>query len=237
VAAAAIDRRRSDDRLLLDLMIVGGVIGAYMPEPPFVQYLAPLLPPLFARFALAIDGPARSWHLPVLILAVVTSIGALSNPVIHSVRAINRGLDLLYAVQQGRTVARLAGGGSIVTLSPESIAGSDTNLDRGFTTGPFLYRTFGMLGADALRYGYGPNWQDVERYLDSQPPSVIFVGREAQQGAPSILLKGYRQRPEPPILPKSLEDPLIHWAEAHSYTRLPLPGSSMAFVRPAKGKP
>jgi 4-amino-4-deoxy-L-arabinose transferase-like glycosyltransferase len=233
LAAAALDRRGGDNRLLLDLMIAGGVVAAALPQPPFVQYLVPLLAPLFARVALAIEGPRRAWHRPILIFAVLTSIGALSYPVIHSVRAFKRGVDLAHAVQQGREVARLAGDGTIVTLSPESVAGADTNLDRSFTTGPFLYRTFGTLGAQALRYGYSPNWQSVERYLDSRPPSLIFLGRESRQNAPSILLKGRRQAPDPPIIPKSLEDPLIHWAEAHGYARVPLPGKSSAFVRPA----
>ena len=232
LAAAVIDRRRSDDRLLLNLMIVGGLIGAYMPEPPFVQYLVPLLPPLFVRFALAIDGPRRPWHRPVFIVAAICTIAGLSNPIIHTVRTFKRGgTDLGYAIQQGHEVARLANGGTIVTLSSEIAAGSDANLDRGFTTGPFLYRTFGALSADALRYGYSPNWERVEQALGARAPAVIFVGREMKQRKPSILLHGHK-RPRAPFLPTHLDAPLVAWAQAHAYVKVLLANGSFAFVRP-----
>jgi hypothetical protein len=231
--AAAIDRRRSDDRLLLDLMIVGGLIGAYMPEPPFTQYLIPLLPPLFARFALAMDGPRRGWHGPILVLTVVASMAGLSYTARHAVKSLHRGIDLVHAFEQGREVARLSDGGPIVSLASAPVVGADTNLDRGFTTGPFLYRTFGELSAKALSYGYSPNWQRIGQAFAASPPQVIFVGRERGQGPPTILVSGRRRVPEPSVLPAHLEDPLIAWARSHDYRAVPLAGGTTAFVRPS----
>ena len=220
VAAAAIDRRRSDERLLLDLMIVGGLIGAYLPEPPFTQYLVPLLPALFARFALALDGPSRGWHRPILILAVIGSISGLAYTGVHAARTIKRGgSDLVFAVEQGREVARLAAGRPIATLSPEAFAGADTNIEAGFVTGPFLFRTSNELSAEVLRLGSSPNWQRIDRALNARPPAVIVTGREAKRW--------------PPLFPAGLDAPMIAWAQAHGYARVPLPGSSTAFVRPS----
>jgi 4-amino-4-deoxy-L-arabinose transferase-like glycosyltransferase len=220
LAAAALDRRRTDDRLLLNLMIVGGLIGAYMPEPPFTQYLVPLLPPLFARFALAIDGPRQRWHRPVLFLTILGAIGGLVYTEVHAARAIKRGgIDLVRAVEQGREVARLAAGGPIATLSPEAFAGSDTNVEPGFVTGPFLFRTYGDLGGMALRLGLSPNGQRIAGALSARPPAVIVVGRET--------------KPWPPLFPNGMDAPLAAWARAHGYVAVSLPGGSTAFVRPS----
>ncbi|HEX8842089.1 MAG TPA: glycosyltransferase family 39 protein, partial [Sphingomicrobium sp.] len=223
LAAAALDRRRTDGRLLLDLMIVGGLIGAYMPEPPFTQYLVPLLPPLYARFALAIDGPRQRWYPVLLLLVVLGSIGGLVYTAVHTVRTIKRGgSDLVFAVEQGREVARLAAGRPIATLSPEAFAGSDTNIGKGFVTGPFLYRTYGGLSALSLRLGFSPNWQRIDGAFRAQPPAVIVTGREA--------------KPWPPLFPNGMDAPLATWAWSHGYAPVPLPGGSTAFVRPTMGQ-
>lgn len=223
LAAAAIDRRKSDDRLLLDLMILGGLIGAYMPEPPFTQYLVPLLPPLFARFALALDGPPKRWHRPMLALAAAGSIGGLAYTGVQTARTIKRGAsDLVLAVHQGRELAQLAAGRPIATLSPEAFAGSDTEIERGFVTGPFLFRTSDALSAEALRLGFSPNWQRIDGALDARPPAVIVVGREAKRW--------------PPLFPAGMDAPMIAWAQAHGYARVPLPGGSTAFVKPTMGQ-
>lgn len=223
LAAAAVDRRRTDTRLLLDLMIVGGLIGAYMPEPPFTQYLVPLLPPLYTRFALAIDGPRQRWYPVLLLLVVLGSIGGLVYTAVHTVRTIKRGgSDLVFAVAQGRQVARLAGGRPIATLSPEAFAGSDTNIEKSFVTGPFLFRTYGDLSALSLRLGFSPNWQRIDGVFSAQPPAVIVTGRET--------------RPWPPLFPDGMDAPLATWARSHGYAAVPLAGGSTAFVRPAMGQ-
>lgn len=217
IAAAAIDRRRTPDRLLLDLMILGGLIGAYMPEPAFAQYLVPLLPPLFARFALALDGSPsrRGWLLG---LTAAAAIAGLAWTAIYGVRAAARGPELSAAVKQGRAVARLAAGGPIVTLAPERAAGADTNVDPGFVTGPFLYRINGALARQALRDGFSPNWQAIGPALAARPPAVILVGAEPKA--------------RPPLHPRGLEAPLAAWAMTHRYTPVALGDGFVALVRP-----
>ena len=218
VAAAAIDRRRSDDRLLLDLMIIGGLITAYMPEPAFTQYLVPLLAPVAVRLALAIDTFPDHWNRR---LAFSTSgfcaLGMLLTGY-YAVRAYRQGDDLSYGVEQGRAVALAAAGQSIVTLSPERVAGSDSKLERGFVTGPFLFRTSGRLSERALRLGYSPNWQRIVQSLGADKPSAILTGGES---APSGAL-----------FPDGLDARLVGWAATHRYRRVLLPGNAVLWLRP-----
>jgi 4-amino-4-deoxy-L-arabinose transferase-like glycosyltransferase len=216
LAAAALDRRRSDDRLLLDLMILGGVAGAYMPEPPFSQYLVPLLPALFVRFGIALHRPHWKWTGPVLALTAAGSIGGLYDASRFASEGPAQGSDLVRAVRDGRQLSRLADGGRIVTLSPQLVAGADTNLDRRFVTGPFLFRTYGELSARALRHGYSPNWQRLDTALAARPPAVILVGGES--------------RPRPPLFPMGLDAPLVRWARTHGFARVQLSGGNVAFV-------
>jgi 4-amino-4-deoxy-L-arabinose transferase-like glycosyltransferase len=205
--ATALDRRRSDDRLLLDLMVIGGVIGAYLPEPAYPQYLVPLLPPLVPRFALALDTVQDRLRRPVLILTAICCALGVQYTVHLGFRAWKHGPGLVAALDQGRLAARIAAGRSIATLSPEVIAGADTNLDRRFVTGPFLYRTFGALSGEALRYGFSPNWEQIDGELNASPPGAILVGGEA--------------RPHPGH-PQGLDGALAKWAEAHAYQPVPL---------------
>ena len=207
LAAAALDRRRSDDRLLLDLMVIGGAIGSYLPEPAYPQYLIPLLPALVPRFALALDSLRGRWRRPGDILVVLSCALGLQYTVHLSIRASKHGPALVAAVEQARVAARIAAGKSMITLSPEVIAGADVDLDPRFVTGPFLYRTFGPLSADALRLGYSPNWQRIDAALDARPPGAILVGGE--------------HRPHP-LHPQGLDGALLIWAKAHRYQAVPL---------------
>lgn len=217
LAAAALDRRRCDLCLLLDLMILGGLVAAYLPEPAYPQYLVPLLPPLAARFAIAIDRIPGWSRMPLLALTIACSVAGLPATGKAVVRTVRTGDSLATGVAVGRRVAQAAAGGAIVTLSPELVAGAGARLDRGFVTGPFLFRTFGPLSDQALRYGYSPNWQRIDAALDERMPSVILTGGEG--------------KPCPPTFPHGLDAPLIAWATAHGYKRTPLRGGAMLWQR------
>jgi 4-amino-4-deoxy-L-arabinose transferase-like glycosyltransferase len=216
LAAAVLDRRRSEDRLLLDLMILGGAIGSYMPEPAYAQYLIPLLPPLVPRFALALDGIRGRSRRALLFLTIVSCGFGLYYTARLGFRAWRHGSELIASIGQGHEAARLARGRSIVTLSPEVVAGSDASLDRRFVTGPFLYRTFGALGADALAYGFSPSWERIDAALDAQPPGAILVGREHQPH---------------PLHPQGLDGRLVKWSMTHGYRPVRLHSGFTLFIR------
>jgi hypothetical protein len=219
LSTVVIGQRRTQYQLLLDLMIVGGIIGSYMPEPAFPQYLVPMLVPLFTRLALSLETLTGLRRRVLLGLTGVFCAAGLIPSVAYIARTVAHGADLARAVGQGREVASLARGGDVVTLSPERIAGSDVTLDPRFATGPFLFRTFGPLSDDALHYGLSPNWQRAAATLDAAPPAVIMVGGESEK--------------RPPMHPQGLEHSLVAWAIAHGYRAIPLPSGFRAFQRPS----
>ena len=163
----AADRSRKNGSQLLDLMIVGGIIAAYLTQPPFPQYLVPLLPPVTIRFAIALDQFERPAIRRLITGATVLScVAGLGDTAHYILRIRKRGLELVQAVRLGNDVALLTKGRSISTLSPERIAGANTNLDARFAAGPFLFRTSDTLAEQALRYGYSPTWQHIDAALE-----------------------------------------------------------------------
>ena len=219
LAATAADRRRTDETRLLDFMIAGGIIAAYLTQPPFPQYLVPLLPPLTIRFAMALDRFHGQTTRRVILTATLISCALGLEGTVHDlVRTRKHGLELVRAVAIGRKVAMLSNNRLIATLSPELIAGADTKLDRRFVAGPFLFRTSGSLAEQALRYAYSPNWQHLDRALDEQPPDMVLVGGE--------------ERPQPPLYPHGLDAPLRAWAQSRDYRPIPLGGGFTLFVHP-----
>jgi 4-amino-4-deoxy-L-arabinose transferase-like glycosyltransferase len=215
LAAAVLDRRRGDDdRLLLDLMIAGGVVAAYLPVPFFTQYLVPLLAPLFARFALALeslDGLLRRR------LLVATAIGCVAGLVVAFGVRFSR-FDVVDSIRLGRQVEVLAGGGPVVTLSPERIAGGSLRLDPRFAAGPFLYRTHGDLGRLAESRGRAVALDGLAGALDAKPPSVVLVGGEAER-------RGQ-------VYPDGLDEPLVRWAADRNYRPVNLESGFTALVAP-----
>lgn len=218
VVAAAVDRRWSEDRLLLNLMIIGGLITAYMPEPAFTQYLVPLLPPVAVRLALAIDSFPGRWNRRLILSATGSCALGMLLTGYYALRTFRYGDDLRYGVEQGRAVALAAAGRSIVTLSPERVAGSDVNLQRGFVTGPFLFRTSGQLSKQALRLGFSPNWQLIVATLGATKPPAILTGGEST--------------PHGVLFPHGLDASIVRWAATHGYRRVLLPGDAILWLRP-----
>lgn len=219
VALAAIpwDRCRTDERRLLDFMIAGGIIAAFLPVPALVQYLVPLLPALFARFALALDGAPAVPKRVLVVLAGVGSIAGLTSS--FAVRFA--GLELVRGTAVGNEVAGLARGGRVATLSPEYVAGDSVLLDPRFAAGPFLFRTHGALARRAETQGRAATARSVDGALSSCPPAVILVGAEA--------------RPYPPAFPAGLDRPLEAWGMANGYRRVQLRGGLAALVDSRNG--
>lgn len=212
------DRRRSEARSLLDLMILGGLVSAYLPEPAFEQYLVPLLPALTARVTFALDS-FSGLRLKVAHLAILcASITGLVPTAKTALAAQRQGSDLFRTVRDGEAAAELARGGAVVTLSPERVAGWNVNLDPRFATGPFLFRTSGKLAQLVEQRTGAPNWERVGTALAVQPPSLIVVGGEAR-------LYPSRQN-------RSLDAFLASWAQAHHYRVEVLPSGRLdAYVR------
>jgi hypothetical protein len=213
IAAALFDRKRSDDRLLLDLMIAGGIVGSYLPEPAYPQYLVPLLPPLFARFALALDAAPLRRRKALLILTGIGSIAGLGFAGSH----LRAGIPIAEAAQVGPRAAALAKGGDIVSLSPEFFAGAGAEIDPRFAAGPFLFRTTDGLGEQAARLGHSVSRQDVAQAFEREPPAVFIAGGEKERRRP-----GRRY---------GLDAPIVSWARFKHYRPVALGRGFVAYVR------
>lgn len=212
LVAAAVDRRADDKRRVLDFMVLGGVAAVYVPLPALTQYLVPLLAPLFARFAFALDDVGERWTRILVILTGLSCIAGLTSSLIAS----SVDVEVVRHVQLGADVKALARGGPIVTLSPEYVAGQGINLDPRFAAGPFLYRTRGKLALAAETYGRAVSIESVDQALAQHRPAVIIVGRERE--------------PFPPSYPNGLDQSLIDWSERNGYRAQCIAGGFTAFV-------
>ena len=219
ILAGALDRRRMPQLLLLDCMIVGGLITAYLPDPAFRQYLVPLLPPLFARLAITLGHLQPRMRRAALLCLGALSIAGLSTTATDVRRSGRNGSELVRAVAIGSAVAELARGGAVATLAPDLVAGSNVDLDRRFATGPFLFRTEGALAQEALQLGYSPNWQRVQ-LLGNDMPSAVVVGTEDEA--------------RPPIHPNGLDWYLERWAIGRDYREHKLAGGLTLFLAPGR---
>lgn len=215
LVGAILDRRKTDDRSVLNYMIFGGLIAAYLPVPALPQYLVPLLPPLFARFAFALDAVPPVPKKGLVVFAAVGSVaGLISSFVVHFSR-----MQMTDGLEIGQEVAGLARGGQVVTLSAEYIAGDGLSLDRRFASGPFLYRTQGALAQLAETQGRAVSVDFLQRDLNAHPPAVILVGQE--------------RGPSGKHFPSGLDQTLIKWASQSRYRKVRLQHDFVAFVQSA----
>ena len=214
LASAALDRRADDKRRILDFMVIGGVVAAFLPVPALTQYLVPLLPPLFARFAFALDNAGERRTRILVSLAGLSSIAGLTS----SLLASSPELAAFRNVQLGAEIAALAKDGPVVTLSPEYVAGDGINLDPRFAAGPFLYRTRGKLALTAETFGRAVSIETLDQSLTRRPPALILVGGERESF--------------PRTYPDGLDQSLVDWSERNDYRPEPMARGFTAFVAP-----
>lgn len=189
------------ERRLLDLAIAGGLLAAYLPDPFFRQYLIPLLPPLFARAALALPQLPLRWRRIVLGAGALSAVAGASGSLAAMAKAVTRKPPLFQAVERGRAVAGIRPELPLVTLSPEQFAGADVRLHPGFATGPFLFRTHGDLARRTAKITGAP----TSRSIGPLPPARIVTGGE--------------RKPRPPLFPLGVDAPLDRYAAAQGYLR------------------
>lgn len=209
--AAALDNRRSDPKRILDYMIGGSVLAAALPKPALVQYLVPLLPPLFARFGLAIDALRPAHRRALLSLALLGSIAGLASAFIVRFS----GGDLLRRTVAAKRLEALAPGARVATLSAQYVAGNGIALDRRFAAGPFLFRLDGPLAKTVRAEGRAVTAKTLDEAFAESPPRAIVIGGEGESY---------------PVFPHGLDAPLAAWAITRGYRRHDLGGGLVAFV-------
>jgi len=215
------DRRRDSTLRVLDLLAAAGLIAALLPFPTWRQYLLPALMPLFVRLALA--WQARPPGRAMRIAAIVFACAGLA-PSIEALLLATRGVPMVEAMRQGaaiRTAMDQEGvAGFVTTLSPQFLPATGRRPDPFFATGPFYFRSHGLLdparerslglvSRDRIDAAFGPS--------EWQPPSAILVGGEGAWTSGDA----------------ALDAVLENWAVAHGYRVMPIPGGRFRlYVRP-----
>lgn len=163
----------------LDAMIVAGLVAALLPSPTWRQYLAPLLPPLFVAFALALHRapPTRGWRIALAVFAcagLMPSIAALTGGRPAMPQAIREGAAI------ARALDRAGVDGAVATLSPQFLPATGRLPDPRFAAGPFAFRLRALLSPteQAARRVVTPATLDAQ--FAAAPPAAILTGGEGE---------------------------------------------------------
>lgn len=174
-------RRRSRLAVMLDLMILAGLIAAILPAPTWRQYLLVMILPLFVRLSLtpALRRPPRGLR----IAAAVFVVAGLVPSTIALVEAVRTRPPVFAAIAYGRALRsvmdRLHVVGPVATLSPQLIAPAGRPIDPRFATGPFFFRSDGLLSPDDERRFVLVGRANAAAQLSRRPPAAIVTGGEA----------------------------------------------------------
>ncbi len=210
-------RQKGSAARLLDLFLVSGIVAALLPVPTWRQYLLPILPALFVRLALL-------WHAhppgrALRIAAVVFAVGGLAPSIEAMGGAIAGGPPLLAVIDAGKALrARFiaAGGtGPVATLAPQILPGARLEIDPRFAAGPFYFRSQGLLDARAEARLHLVSRATLAQ---ARPPRAIVTGGEGAWSAGEA----------------RDEAPLIGYARAHGWRRLPVAGTRLTLWLPPR---
>lgn len=164
---------------LLELLILASLLSAVLPEPTWRQYLLPVLPPLFVRLARIwrLSSPERRQRAAFAVFAFAGLVPTL----LAFGAAVTDGLPMTRALREGDAVEALldaeAAHGPVATLAPHLLPATGRLPDRRFATGPFYFRSHGLLThADEGRF----HLVSGARLDPKDLPRVVLLGGEAQ---------------------------------------------------------
>lgn len=223
IGARMANPRQGGIILLLDVLIVAGLIASLLPQPIYRQYLAPIYPPLFIRLGLIAHWWPR--RPAVRILFAFMSVAALIETLLenggHIISNIVTGQSpVMIATNDAHWLGRTDGGPDrvVAALSPELAVDSGLVFDPRFATGPFIFRTRGLVSADeARRWRVVPSEQ-IDAIFASTPPDMIVTGGNRRIDVAA---------------PKGLDVEMDRWALANRWRALRSPsGKLTVYVRP-----
>ncbi len=215
-ALACVVGLRARGRLtLLDWMILAGLVAAVLPSPTWRQYFLPLLPPLFVRLAhlWQVRPPARLLR----VAAVVFATAGLA----PSIEALAKGEPTMIAVVREGTALRSAMNavrldGPVATLGPQFVPASGRAIDPRFATGPFHFRSIGIVGEEEEVPLNLVSRRTIAWRLAGAPPRAVLIGGEG------------RWTSGDPALDRILEA----WAIGQGWQRVPLASDRFRLYAP-----
>lgn len=170
--------------LLFLLLTPFAAIGSFLPSPSWIQYFFIPLPFILLAVAFGLNVSVRNkqfqaiWLVVILFWVVVLShafhfqdyrrIGFLRYPELWRPRVIH---------QVGQQIREIVGEqGSVFTLSPLYLLEGHLEIDPRFATGTFAYRTGAFLTSQERQFHNIVSADDLEGFLDANPPDGIFLG-------------------------------------------------------------
>lgn len=213
-----IGARRRAPRVLLVLM-AAGLAAAALPTPSWRQYLLPALPPLFVLLAWHwTRQPPAQWMRRAVLAFVLIGIAPTTAGLAAAVSSHNQ-LATASAAARAVGAALDDGGyaGPVTTLSPQFLPTIGRLPDVRFATGPFYFRSRGLLSpsqeraasllghrrlgqvafADIVLVGGEDGWTSGDRRLDAVlETAAIGAGYQRLPGAFGRFRVYVRQRAE-----------------------------------------
>lgn len=191
---------------LLEWLVIAGLAAALLPAPTWRQYLLPALPPLFVLLALR-RPRARGWRIGFALFAAAG--------LAPSMAAVSGRPGMTAALLETEALASVSGLSGVATLAPQFLP-RFARADPRFATGPFYFRSRGLLAADAERRLVLVSRARLAAAFAARPPAAVIVGGEGvwTSGDPS------------------LDGDLERWALTRGWRREPLPASRLRVYRP-----
>ena len=171
------------DAVIFGALTVAGLIAAYLPNPTHLQYLVPLLPPLFASLGLIIERHRRlvARTGPLWAMSVVAGLW----PSVHYAgRAAMSGTLVPMAIEAdahriGDELDEAGIHGEIAGLSPSYFVDAGRPLDPDFSAGPFVFRMRALTDR-----GQDQSWHLVTRgragEFANRMPAAVVTGMESK---------------------------------------------------------
>lgn len=222
---------RSPGVLLSSLLLLWGIIGSFAPSRYQYQHFYLLIPFLIFAAILLVCGRMRwpNWYAGALSasLAVYVFLPQLlpsGENHIEGWRAYQESMEAWQPVawqsrrlaqQHAALAAQVPRGEHVLTLAPITPLEMGYKIYPAFATGPFAWRLAHLVKPERRAQLHLVAYQDLNAYLESQPPAAILVGYE---------------KPEQ-------EAPLVAYAEGHQYRATKLGKGRTLWVRPGVTPP
>ncbi len=202
------------------VFLVAGLAAAVAPTPVWRQYLLPALPPLFVLLARSWTAhpPGRNWRIATIVFAV-----AGLAPTLHSLGAgrpaIAEGMRESAALRVAMDRAGVTG--PVATLAPQFLPATGRPVDPYWATGPFFFRSSGLLSPAEERAFVLVSRATLAEWLRDPAvrPAAILVGGEGAWTAGNA----------------ALDDALERGARAAGWRQVPVNSARMRlYVPPAR---
>ena len=215
--------RGNETRGLVRALLIGGLIGAFLPTPTYKQYFIAALPPLFVALGMAAHGLRRPGRWLLNGFALLATAGL----VIAGVRDWRRdGAPAALAVTAsahdiGRRMRAAGAIGPIATVSAARALDSGVALDSRFAAGASGFRSADLRTPAELARWHIASPATLAAVFAAEPPGAILTGYEG----PSAV--NIRRFPDAP---------LDAWATAHGWQAQPLAdGRGVLWLPPRSG--